>query len=154
MIGPAYATEYNDGGTHTISGPDTDVVITNGTTVNIVPGASITPALQYDPFGGNAVDVSSGSLNVTGGSMTGGSSKFGGAGLSAGRGYFDISGGTFQGGSGAGNVPPIGNGRDIAGAGASFGAWNTLSISGGNFFGGVGWAMNGTFGGDGVHISG
>ena len=36
---PSHATIYNDGGTHTISGPDSDVSIGSGTTVNIVTGA-------------------------------------------------------------------------------------------------------------------
>lgn len=141
MAGPTYATNYNDGGTHTISGPDTDVVITNGTTVNIVPGASITPALQYDPFGGHAVVVSASSLNVTGGSMTGGSSHVGGDGV-AGAGNFDISGGTFQGGDGS---------SVRAGAGAELGG--QISISGGNFYGGAGDTVFGALGGDGLVIS-
>ena len=109
----ARATIYNDGGTHTISGADTDVVISNGTTVNIVPGATVMPAFVYDPFGGNAI-VSSGSLNVTGGSVTGGDAKFGGSGLVANGGYYDISGGTFQGGSSGG----LTSGGEMGGAGA------------------------------------
>ena len=46
-VGKAHATTYNDGGTHTISGPDLDVVILNGTTVNIIAGASV---MTFTPF--------------------------------------------------------------------------------------------------------
>jgi len=138
--GPARATNYDDGGTHTISGPDTDVVISNGTTVNITPGAIVTPALQYDPIGGDAVVVSNGVLVITGGSMTGGDSRIGGDGV-RGYGSFDISGGTLQGGHGS---------SFRAGAGAELAG--QITISGGNFYGGNGDFAFGALGGDGLSI--
>lgn len=139
---PAGATVYNDGGSHTISGPDTDVVVTNATTVNVVPGAAIVGG-PSEPFGSTAVSVFDAILNVTGGSMTGSSAHNGGLGLLGSGGQFDITGGTFQGGDGS----SLG-----AGAGARFDDWSTLSISGGNFYGGQGDGLFGSPGGDGLSI--
>ena len=55
-------TVYDDGGTYTISGPSGAIIVSNGTTVNVVDGAEITAAI------GAAVQLNFGAtLNVTGG---------------------------------------------------------------------------------------
>jgi len=134
---PVLATSYTDGGTHTISGADTDVTINNGTTVNVVPGATVT-GLSIDPSGHNAITVvdSASALNVSGGSITGGSgSHFGANGLLANNGSFSISGGTFAGGSSSGTTA-----SEPGGDGARFDNYQSLSVSGGSFTGGSGFA--------------
>ena len=131
----AYATLYNDGGVHTIAGADSDVVISSGTTVNVVPGATVA-GMSIDPFGHNAIVVndSASVLNVTGGSITGGNGSYtGGSGLVGSDGHFDISGGSFTGGSSS-----VGIMNRPGGQGADIGNFQSLVISGGSFTGGVG----------------
>lgn len=133
---PAYATSYNDGGTHTISGADSDVGISNGTTVNVVPGAAIT-GFSNDPFAHTAITVndSASVLNVSGGSIRGGDGSYiGGSGLDASDGHFDFSGGTFVGGSSSGFFA-----YRTGGQGAEIRTFQSLSVSGGTFTGGLGW---------------
>jgi hypothetical protein len=144
---PAYATTYNDGGVHTISGADSDVVISNGTTVNVVPGATVS-GTSIDPVASSAITVAdvSSFLNVTGGSITGGNaSHHGGSGLSASGGHFDISGGSFVGGFGSGMFINETGGN---GAAFDFQSQPSLSITGGSFTGGAGFV-----GGDGLRLS-
>ena len=76
---PAQATTYSDGGTHTVSGADSNDVVSNGTTVNVVPGATVT-GMNMDPGGFNGITVSgsTSALNVSGGSITGGNGSHGG----------------------------------------------------------------------------
>jgi hypothetical protein len=132
---PARGADYSDGGTHTISGADSNVAISNGTTVNVVPGATIT-GVDIDPFNGLPAMTVDGTsvLNVTGGSITGGHGSYqGSAGLRAG-GQIDISGGSFVGGSATTFLE-----NRFAGPAADISGFQSLSISGGNFTGGLGW---------------
>jgi hypothetical protein len=128
------ATVYNDGGTHTISVPDSSVAISNGTTVNIVTGATITAPISGTPFGLTAVSVgdASSTLHVSGGAIVGGEAdKVDGPGVSAG-GHLDFSGGDIYGGiSFATSSPAFGSGPALNVSG-----FQSLSISGGNFHGG------------------
>jgi hypothetical protein len=146
LTGPAaLATDYSDGGTHTVSTPDSGIVVSNGSTVNVVPGATLT-GINSDPFGQNAITVldSASVLNVTSGTMTGGDgSHSGGSGLTAFDGHFTISGGTFIGGSSSGVDinHPGGNGASLS--------FQSLSVSGGSFTGGFGFDSEG---GDGLRI--
>jgi hypothetical protein len=132
----AQATVYNDGGTHMISGADSSVAISNGTTVNIVTGATITVPISGTPFGLTAVSVvdSSSTLHVSGGSIVGGQAdKVGGPGVTGG-GHLDFSGGDIYGGiSSATSSPAFGSAPAL-----NLSGFQSLSISGGNFHGGNG----------------
>lgn len=142
----AKATDYNDGGTHTISGSDTNVVISNGTTVNIVSGATVIGPYE-EPFGHDAIQMqdASSSINVTGGTITGGGGSYqGGGGIIATNGSLDISGGDFTGGDGS-TVSPFYGG----GPGVYANDFQSFSISGGMFTGGEGEQL----GGNAVHIN-
>jgi hypothetical protein len=130
---PAGATVYNDGGTHTISGPDTDVVIGLGTTVNVAPGASVTGSAEV-VFGVPATPGVSnqGTLNVTGGSITGGPADGSAAPGVAGSGHFSFSGGAIYGGVSSGAIFP----HSGSASAAVLNGYQSLTISGGDFYGG------------------
>ena len=133
---PAQATTYSDGGTHTVSGSDSNDVVSNGTTVNVVPGATVT-GMNMDPGGFNAITVSgsTSALNVTGGSITGGSGSHGGGdGVYGQSGNFNLSGGTFRAGSSSGTSE-----GEYGGNGAEFSGYQSLIVSGGTFTGGMGY---------------
>lgn len=58
---------YDDGGTHDVDSPSDGIFVTNGTTVNVLPGAIIMP-----PVTGKGATVMNGStLNVSGGRIEG-----------------------------------------------------------------------------------
>lgn len=128
-----HATTYNDGGTYTINGPDTDVRVYDSTEVSMTGGAVIT--------GSNGASIGTDAIfafdfatfTADGGSATGGNgdSFRGGAGLRVDE-FSDvtISGGIFTGGSG-GSV-----GGD--GAFVSSRPGDSLMITGGSFVGGSG----------------
>ena len=122
------AVDLDDGTTHTISSSSAQVLLSNGTSLIVVPGASIvSDAIEagvaaYDRSGYNVV--------VTGGSITGGSNpqSFGGFAASA----IDMRGGTLN----------ISDGLFIGGdasfvPGAGLSTIDTdVTITGGTFFGG------------------
>jgi PEP-CTERM motif len=65
---------YSDGAAHSLSSPTTNYYgITNGSTFNVQPGASIAPTPEAQA-GDAAIFTSSGNLNVSGGTITGGAS--------------------------------------------------------------------------------
>ncbi len=133
---PALATPYDDGGTHTIAGADSDVVISNGTTVNVVSGANVM-GMNNDPFAGPAISMSGSvsTLNVSGGSIAGGDGSYvGGSAVDAADGHFNFSGGSFLGGSSSGFFA-----YRIGGQGADIRSFQSLTVSGGTFTGGLGW---------------
>ncbi|MBX7168230.1 MAG: hypothetical protein K1X74_17975 [Pirellulales bacterium] len=142
----ARATNYSDGGSHTISGADGDVVISNNTTVHVVTGADV-QGTDDDPAGFTAISMygAGSTLDISGGTIAGGDgSKQGGAGVYAANGHVTISNGNLTGGNGDALTDPFGGG-----AGAYFEDFQSLSISGGSFTGGNG----GYNGGAGVRIN-
>jgi PEP-CTERM motif len=65
---------YSDGGTYTLSSASTNYYgVTNGSTFNVPGNTSITPTPEAQ-FGDAAIFSSSGNLNVSGGTITGGAS--------------------------------------------------------------------------------
>ncbi len=122
---------YSDGGTHTISSSSPDVSLSNSTTLNITSGAVVNgPSGSPGGPAVSAYDSTANHIQVTGGSITGGSNPqpfagFAGHGIDMVGGTLDISSGTLSGGT-ASFVP-----------GAAVWVTNTQStISGGTFYGG------------------
>ncbi|MBX7165078.1 MAG: hypothetical protein K1X74_01895 [Pirellulales bacterium] len=110
----------------------------------MVTGAAIT-APDVDPFAPNAMSLTGPTsvLNVSGGTIAGGSGSYaGGSGLVADGGQISISGGNFIGGDSSGFFA-----YRYGGFGADIYSFTSLHVSGGNFSGGIGWP-----GGDGMRI--
>lgn len=143
--GEALGTDYNDGGIHTISGAESELKISNSTTVNIAPGAVVTGP-DAEPAAHYAIEVfdSGSTLNVTGGMIEGGhGSRAGGFGILGHNGHFDISNANVLGGDADGFS------ESVTGADAIYiQDFQSFSISSGNFTGGA--SDNG--GGDALHI--
>lgn len=141
----ALGTDYNDGGTHTISGAESELRISNSTTVNIAPGAVITGP-DEEPAAHYAIEVfdAGSSLNVTGGTIEGGrGSRAGGFGILGHDGHFNLSNANVIGGDADGFS------ESVTGADAVYiQNFQSLSISSGNYTGGA--SDNG--GGDALHI--
>jgi len=122
------AINFSDGGTHAVNAPSADISLSNATTLNLAPGASITaPAVTV---GVSAYDGLANQIHMTGGMIVGGSDpqNLGGVaapGIGMQGGLADISGGTVSGGS-ASFIP--GNAIDTR--------FSQVSISGGTFHGG------------------
>jgi hypothetical protein len=127
---------YSDGGTHTVSGSSPVITVSNGTTLNVVPGASIVGisagANTVPPNGETGILALTGStLNVSGGLIIGGSAPglpgSPGPGIAFNGSSLAISGGTIQGG----------NDASLGGTALSIGSQaQTINISGGTFGGG------------------
>jgi hypothetical protein len=146
-------TIYSDGGTHAVNGPISSVIVSNGTTLNIQPGAAITGASNPSGIGNDAVDASgSSTINLSGGMVVGGpgnlSSPMGAFGIRMNGGVFTATGGTVQGGAG----PPQ---LTLEGGEAVLLQSTTAQIVGGTFLGGGSGAVVALQAGDGtITISG
>jgi hypothetical protein len=122
---------FGDGGTHTTSGPSGDVALTNNTTLQVVPGASILGRLNENGITGTI----NSSVVLSGGSVTGGPGALPGTsvpfGISLDGGSFTATGGTVTGGtySFTGGIDG-GSALNLTGT--------TTTISGGTFIAGTG----------------
>jgi hypothetical protein len=125
-------TTYNDGGIHNISTimQPGKVHLDNRTTVNILPGGSITGGFEQWAYG---IDSYFSSVNVSGGSVKGGTvvGELGWAdGISAVHGEINIYSGSVTGGT----LPSI----DAGWAHGISSTFSTISIFGGSVTGGLG----------------
>lgn len=135
IIHGAHAVDYDSGGTVHLNAPVTESsTLSNGTTLNIVVGGSITGPDVVDSAAPDAL-IASGdwALNMSVGSITGGDNTrvsqpftVGGSGLLAsGDGHAELSGGVIAGGEGV-----------VGGTGAWFTSNSTANISGGDIIAG------------------
>lgn len=128
----AALTIFNDGGTHNVSSPQGDVVISNATTVIFLPGSSVM-GLDNSSVGGVGVAPLGGStLTIDGGSVTGGT----------GTGFSGLGGDAIQSNQSDVNIfsGNVTGGFKVAGGGFGGDALDmqdgTLNIAGGTVKGG------------------
>jgi hypothetical protein len=104
--GPAAATFLNDAGVHTVDalGPFDSILMSNGTTANVVAGANVMPSPSAtNGIGQPGISLSGKSTgNLLGGSIRAGDftiiGGFGGIGIEASESTVTISGGSLRGG--------------------------------------------------------
>jgi hypothetical protein len=134
--GPATATFLNDAGVHTIAatGPFDSIVLSGGTTANVVGGANVMPPPSTaNGIGQPGISVSGKStVNLLGGSIRAGDftiiGGFGGIGIEASESSVTISGGSLRGGDNTSAGGFGGNGLE---------AFNSdVLITGGSILGG------------------
>jgi hypothetical protein len=128
------STIYADGLTHTVNSSSADIIVSNATTLNVTTGAAIVgaAATSQSPAVPGISATQNSIINVTGGTITGGSGAnvtSGAVGLSTTSSTVNITGGTITGGNaiGVGTGEP---GLDF------FSTANSLTISGGTIQGG------------------
>ena len=150
--GPAAATFLNDAGVHTVDalGPFDSILMSNGTTANVVAGANVMPPPSAANGIGQPGISASGkaTVNLLGGSIRAGDftiiGGFGGIGIEASESSVTISGGSLRGGD---NTSAGGFG------GSGLEAFNSdVLINGGSILGGD--HTDGTLAGAGVVLLG
>ena len=128
---------YSDGGTHIANSVSPNIMVLDGSTLNVLPGAAITGTTGTGPGDSDVAVLVTGSnstVNVSGGTLTGAS--VGDALLVNNFGNAIVTGGVFQAGSNAAAVEAAGNLLTIQGGtfeGPVSSDGRTTSISGGTF---------------------